>query len=152
MATLSGIFFNNEDVEFNLKQKQKIKRWIKELMIKESVTLGEINYIFCSDDYLLKINLKYLSHDTFTDIITFDYSELSTSKIKRISGDVFVSIDRVKENANKFNVGFENELKRVMAHGALHLIGYKDKKKEDKEEMTRKENEALELFEKLGNT
>lgn len=144
--TSKGIFFNNEEVDFKLSEKLKIKRWLKALISKENCVLGEINFVFCSDSYLLKMNQEYLQHDTYTDIITFDYCEITKTNLRRISGDVFISIDRIKENAEKFNTGFENELKRVLAHGTLHLIGYKDKKKEDKQQMTNKENEALELF------
>ena len=145
--TSKGIFFNNEEIDFRLSEKLKIKRWLKALISKENCVLGEINYVFCSDTYLLKMNQEYLQHDTYTDIITFDYCDITKTNLKRISGDVFISTDRIKENSEKFNSGFENELKRVLAHGTLHLIGYKDKKKEDKQQMTNKENEALELFE-----
>jgi probable rRNA maturation factor len=147
MKKAKGIFFYNEDVDFKLFEKLKIKRWLKTIIEKENCELGEINYIFCSDAYLLQMNQDYLKHDTYTDIITFDYCEKTKTNLKRVSGDIFISIDRISENAEKFQTGFKNELKRVVAHGALHLIGYKDKKKEDKQQMTAKENESLELYE-----
>jgi len=132
------ISFNNQSISFKLKDKTKLKQWIKTITEKEKHTLGTINYIFCTDDELLEINLKHLNHTTYTDIITFDYTE---NKI--IQSDIFISIDRIIENAKKFNVSFENELHRVMIHGILHLCGYKDKTKADAELMRKKENAAL---------
>ncbi|MES2566250.1 MAG: rRNA maturation RNase YbeY [Bacteroidota bacterium] len=135
------ISFQNLTIDFKLKEKTKLKQWIKFITLKEKHTLGTINYIFCSDDELLDINLKHLNHNTYTDIITFDYTES-----KKISSDIFISIDRVLENAKKFDVAFEEELHRVMIHGVLHLCGYKDKSKADAELMRNKENLALNLF------
>ena len=100
--------------------------------------MGEIQFIYCSDSYLLQLNRQYLQHDTFTDIITFDYSAEKT-----VSGDIFISIDRVSENAKKFSHSFEDELHRVMAHGVLHLMGFKDKSKKTKLQMTTEEDKAL---------
>lgn len=111
---------------------------------KEKHRLGDINYIFCSDEELLEINIRHLNHSTYTDIITFDYTEGN-----KISSDIFISIDRVEENAKKFKVSFEEELHRVMIHGILHLCGYKDKSKADAELMRKKENAALKMFEPL---
>lgn len=135
------ISFQNLSISFKLKEKTKIKLWIKTIIDKEKHTLGTINYMFCNDDELLEINIKHLNHNTLTDIITFDYTE-----DKKISSDIFISVDRVLENAKKFEVTFEEELRRVMIHGVLHLCGYKDKSKPDAELMRKKENWALKLF------
>ena len=135
------ISFQNQSISFKLKNKTKLKLWIKSIVDKEKHVIGTLNYIFCSDDELLEINVKHLNHNTFTDIITFDYTE-----DKKISSDIFISIDRVIENSKKFDTSFENELQRVMIHGVLHLCGYKDKTKPDAELMRKKENWALKLF------
>jgi len=135
------ISFQNLSIPFKLKEKTKIKLWIKTIIDKEKHTLGTINYMFCNDDELLEINIKHLNHNTLTDIITFDYTEN-----KKISSDIFISVDRVLENAKKFEVTFEEELHRVMIHGVLHLCGYKDKSKPDAALMRKKENWALKLF------
>lgn len=135
------ISFQNQSISFKLKDKTKLKLWIKSIVNKEKHVIGTLNYIFCSDDELLEINIKHLNHNTFTDIITFDYTE-----DKKISSDIFISIDRVIENSKKFDTSFENELHRVMIHGVLHLCGYKDKTKSDAELMRKKENWALKLF------
>jgi probable rRNA maturation factor len=135
------VFFFEEDIQFKPKQKTLLRNWLKNTVIAEGYTLSELNYIFCSDAYLLGINQQYLDHDTYTDIVTFDNSELD----KVIVGDVFISIDRIRENAKKFSVSETDELHRVMIHGALHLLGYKDKTKKDKELMTQKEDHYLSL-------
>ncbi len=135
------ISFQNQSISFKLKEKTRLKAWIKTVTEKEKHRLGDINYIFCSDDELLEINIQHLNHTTYTDIITFDYTEGN-----KISSDIFISIDRVEENAKKFNVSFEEELHRVMIHGILHLCGYKDKSKADAELMRKKENASLKLF------
>lgn len=135
------ISFHNQSISFKLKEKTKIKQWIKTITEKEKHILGDINYVFCTDDELLEINQKHLNHNTYTDIITFDYTESKT-----INSDIFISIDRITENAKKFEVTFEDELHRVMIHGILHLCGYKDKTKADSELMRKKENQALKLF------
>ena len=122
-------------------QKRKITNWIKETIHSEGKKSGEISFIFCSDNYLLEVNKKYLNHDYFTDIITFDYVENNI-----ISGDIFISCDRVKENAKEFDKTFENELSRIIIHGVLHLLGYKDKVKKDKLLMTQKEDFYLALL------
>ena len=132
------ITFITEDITFGLKEKLKHKAWLKDAAKAEGFTIGELNYIFCSDAYLLDINQKYLGHDTLTDIVTFDNSE----DPKMIEGDIFISVERVRENAIKFDTG-DSELKRVMVHGLLHLAGYKDKDKAQKELMRNKENEHL---------
>jgi len=143
---LSSIYFHSEDVDFHLVNEKKTIKWIKNSIKNEAKTVGEISYIFCSDEYLHKMNLEYLNHDTFTDIITFDYTEENI-----VSGDIFISIDRVKENATKFNTSinsaqaFESELSRVIIHGVLHLMGYKDKSAQEKEQMRSKEDFYLTL-------
>ena len=139
-----AILFSIEDISFNLKERNKIKQWIKKIVETEGKRLGNISYIFCSDEYLLVVNKKYLEHDTYTDIITFDYTENS----EIISGDIFISIDRVKENAKEFKVAFEEELRRVIIHGVLHLLGYPDKKPNEEKIMREKENKALLLYDK----
>lgn len=139
-----AITFTNEKIKFELKQKSKIKTWIAQVIEQEKKSLGELSYAFVSDEALLKMNKEYLNHNTFTDIITFDYTE---GKI--ISGDIFISIDRVKENAKKFEVDFQEEIKRVIIHGVLHLCGYKDKKPADVKIMRKKEDKALQVFSSL---
>ncbi len=129
------IQFCTEDITFSLKDKLKHKAWLNEVAKQEGKKILELSYVFCSDDYLLQINQAYLNHDTLTDIVTFDNSEDQ----KKIEGDIFISIDRVKENGEKLGTS-ENELERVMVHGLLHLLGYKDKKKEEKALMTEKED------------
>jgi rRNA maturation RNase YbeY len=129
------IQFCKEDITFSLKEKLKHKAWLNEVAKQEGKRILELSYVFCSDNYLLQINQEYLNHDTLTDIVTFDNSE----DPKKIEGDIFISIDRVRENGEKLGTS-ETELKRVMVHGLLHLLGYKDKKKEDKAAMTEKED------------
>ena len=136
-----AITFSNNNIVFNLKKKAKLKTWIKIITEKEKKVLGNLNYTFVSDESLLEINTEYLNHNTYTDIITFDYCE-----DKKISGDIFMSVDRIRENAKKFGVDFEEELHRVMIHGVLHLCGYKDKTKSDSDLMRKKENASLRLL------
>lgn len=135
------INFFQEDVQCTLKDKTAVRTWINNTIIAEGYSLKELNFIFCSDEYLLKINQEYLNHDTYTDIITFDNSE----KKEHVLSDIFISIDRVKENSQNFGVSLKNELHRVIIHGVLHLLGYPDKKKEEKFLMTQKENFYLNL-------
>ncbi len=134
------IDFYNE-IDFELENREKIIDWIKRVVGSEGFDVGELVYIFCDDVYLLEINQKYLNHDTYTDIITFDYSEG-----KVIGGDIFISVDRVRENSKVFGVSFYNELLRVLAHGALHLMGYKDKLDDDAAIMRSKEDEKIKMF------
>ena len=115
------------------------KKWLKDIIKKENKTLGELVYIFCNDDYLLEKNIKYLNHNTLTDVITFDYC---LDKI--ISGDILISVERVRENSESYNVSFSEELNRVMVHGLLHLLGYNDKNPEEKGIIRKKENYYLE--------
>lgn len=138
---MPAIQFFEEDINFKLKNKAGVRQWIKNTIIAEGYKLKELNYIFCSDTYLLEINKQYLDHDTYTDIVTFDNSEIEGS----ITGDIFISIERIRENSLKFNSGEANELHRVIIHGALHLLGYTDKKPADKKNMTLKEDFYLSL-------
>ena len=131
------ITFNSE-TSFTLKNQNKLVKWIGDVVSSEGFQVGEINYIFCDDSYLNKINQEFLNHDAFTDIISFDYT-----LGKEVGGDIFISIERVLENAEEFNEVFENELHRVMIHGILHFIGYKDKTKKDKTLMRTKEDEKI---------
>lgn len=134
------IHFFTEDVSFNLKHKISLRKWLKDTVEAEGYKLKELNFVFCSDTYLLSINQQFLKHDTLTDIITFDNSD----KFHVIVGDIFISLDRVRENALTFMASEENELHRVMVHGTLHLLGYPDKGKSAKSIMTSKENYYLE--------
>ena len=136
------ITFNTEDIKLTLKSKSLLKQWIASTIEKKKRKTGEITFIFCSDAYLLKINNEFLNHDTFTDIITFDYSK--ENHLLPVSGDIFISVERVKENALKFSKPFEDELHRVIIHGVLHLLGYTDKTKSTKAEMRKQEDECLE--------
>ena len=126
---------------YNFVNQLLYKRWVKAIITSENKTASAINFVFCDDEYLLNLNLAYLNHNTYTDIITFDYCNE-----KKISGDVFISIDRVLENSKTYNTLFEEELLRVMAHGILHLCGYGDKTKKEAEKMRLKENEKIKLF------
>ena len=128
----------NYDIEFRIQDEATVSKWISNLIEEENYKEGEINYIFCSDDYLHKINVDFLNHDTLTDIISFDYSVG-----KELHGDIYISIDRVKDNAKDFKVQFKDELARVMAHGVLHYCGYKDKSEEDVKIMRSKEDYYL---------
>ncbi len=139
---MAKVTFFNEEISFHLKQKLFLKKWIADVIALENKKIGAINYIFCNDSYLLQINLEYLKHDTLTDIITFDYTQDSKGYI---SGDIFISIDRVQENAKELKILFEKELNRVMIHGVLHLLGYKDKSKAQKAIMRQKEDNSLSL-------
>jgi probable rRNA maturation factor len=127
--------FHNHNIAFVLKQKRIISGWLNSIFVEEKKECNTVTFVFCDDEYLLKLNNEFLQHDTLTDIITFDYSEDGA-----IKGDIFISVDRVRENSVKYNVSFENELHRVMAHGVLHLLGYKDKNASQKEIMRNKED------------
>jgi rRNA maturation RNase YbeY len=131
----------NYELEFILENESLISDWLSEVILSENKEEGEINYIFCDDDYLLEINQQYLNHDTLTDIISFDYSIGN-----ELHGDIFISIERVRENAIDFKVSFEEELKRVLVHGVLHYCGYKDKTDEDEMTMRLKEDEKIKMF------
>ncbi len=129
------------ETDFELEDTSKYSDWVTRIITTHKRKHSQIDYIFCDDEYLLDINQKYLDHDTYTDIITFDYTE-----DKVIGGDIFISVDRLKENASKFKVDFNDELLRVMSHGVLHLLGYKDKSEEDSDLMRKKENECINMF------
>lgn len=131
----------NYETDFELENEALYEDWISRIIESEGFDEGEINYIFCDDEYLHKINVEYLDHDTLTDIISFDYTVGNL-----IQGDIFVSIERVYDNANDFNVSFEEELKRVLSHGVLHYCGYKDKSPKDEALMRSKEEEKMQMF------
>lgn len=133
-----AIHFHNLQIDFKLKNKAKLKSWVKHIAEFEKKTIGTLNFIFTSDEELLQKNKQFLNHNTLTDIITFDYCENNT-----LNGDIFISIERVTENAKKFNVEFIEELHRVIIHGTLHLCGYKDKTKATATLMRKKEDWAL---------
>ncbi len=128
----------NYETDFKLENESEIANWIVRCIVDLGYKVGEINYVFCDDEYLHKLNVEYLNHDTFTDIISFDYT-----LGKELSGDIFISIERVKENAIKYNQTLDNELNRVIIHGVLHYMGYKDKSDLEKEQMRAKEDECL---------
>lgn len=131
----------NYETDFELENEAQYEDWISRIIESEGFEEGEVNYIFCDDEYLHKINVEYLDHDTLTDIISFDYTVGNL-----IQGDIFVSIERVKDNANDYNVSFDDELKRVLSHGVLHYCGYKDKSPEDEALMRSKEEEKMQMF------
>lgn len=137
-----AIHFFSEEIRFTLKEKLNRKRWLKKIATNAGFKIKELNYVFCSDEYLYQMNRDYLKHDTYTDIITFDNSE----KKDELEGDIFVSIDRVRENAKTHNQEVETEMNRVLAHGLLHLIGYKDKTQEEVALMRLKEEESIKLY------
>jgi len=134
------ISFNYES-DFELDNETAYAEWLSKVILSENKKEGDINYVFCDDEYLHKINVEYLQHDTLTDIISFDYSVGN-----ELHGDIFVSVERVQDNANDFNVSFQDELKRVLVHGVLHYCGYKDKSEKDEALMRLKEEEKMLLF------
>jgi len=138
------IIYNSCDVKIPAIDQLRINEWVNRVVVNNSFEIGEINYYFCSDDYLLEMNREYLSHDYFTDIITFDYTVAEI-----ISGDLFISIDTVADNAKDYGCEYIQELYRVMIHGVLHLMGIDDKTDEDQEIMTQKEDESLALLSKI---
>jgi probable rRNA maturation factor len=139
---MESIYFFNENIRFTLKDKKKIRSWIRTTVLEYHFVTGDINFVFCDDDYLSNINVKYLKHNTLTDIITFS---LSNNK-DILSGDIYISIPRVKENAEKFKVAFENELHRVIIHGILHLIGFNDSTQKEKSEIRKREDLCLSML------
>jgi rRNA maturation RNase YbeY len=139
---LGTISFNNHNIKFNLREKLYLKTFLSRVFAEEGVPFKSVSYIFCSDEFLLKLNSEYLNHDTYTDIITFT---LSNTPLDIVS-EIYISIDRVRENSEKLKVPFENELARVMIHGILHLCGYKDKTKDQKSIMRGKEDHYLSLM------
>lgn len=139
-----AIYFSSENISFELKSKLLVKKWISEIIKQQGRRVGDISYVFCDDAHLIEINRAYLNHDTYTDIITFDYVEG-----KVISGDIMISIERIKENAHLFNASFDRELHRVLIHGILHLLGQQDKTEDDASMMRKKEDEALLLWDSM---
>ncbi|WP_425235137.1 rRNA maturation RNase YbeY [Ulvibacterium sp.] len=129
------------ETELDLQEKGRYAEWVVQIGKSERREIGELSFVFCDDTYLLELNRKFLNHDTFTDVITFDYSNDDV-----VLGEVFISIDRLKENSYKYHVTFLDELRRVMAHGVLHLLGYNDKSDEDSKQMKAKEEEKMKLF------
>ena len=138
---MPAIHFHQEDVNFQLPSKEQTSQWIVDIANSEGYRVEGLNFIFCSDDYLHKMNMTYLHHDTFTDIITFDQSE----DTEALEGDIFISTDRTRENAKDLGVDFDEELHRVIIHGVLHLMGYHDKNDEEKDLMRKKEEACLSL-------
>jgi rRNA maturation RNase YbeY len=137
-----AIQFFVEDIDFDLPEPEAVAAWLESVVAEHGYELAGINYIFCSDDYLHSINVEYLDHDTLTDIITFDNSE----EEGWVESDIFVSVERVRDNAEQFGVAFEQELLRVMVHGVLHLVGFKDKTEEQAAEMRRQEDHWVQAF------
>ena len=135
------ITFHCEDIEFHLPDETQVIDWIKKVVVSEGKELGAISIVFTSDEYLLKVNIEYLEHNYFTDIITFDYCNDLI-----VSGDLLLSVDRVRENAKSFDVYFITEIRRVIVHGVLHLCGYKDKTSEEQTEMRKKEDTYLAIY------
>ena len=141
---MAQINFFDQDITFNLPEPRKTRQWIKEVISLEGRQLSGLNYIFCSDGYLLSINQQYLNHKTFTDIITFDNSDGGED----VEGDIFISVERVRENAKKHRTDFDEELHRIVIHGVLHLLGYSDKSARAKSLMRKKEDAYLSLRQK----
>jgi len=139
---MSKINFFNEDIDFILENPEEINNWITQVIEDNSFTINQLNYIICSDNYLLEINRSYLSHDTLTDIITFDNSDEDNT----VEADIFISLERVKENSEQLKTDITTEFNRVLIHGVLHLIGWNDKTQEDKAEMREKEEACLSLL------
>ena len=144
----SPIQFFSEDIPFILKDKMGIRKWLNLVIREEKRRPWYINFIFCNDEYLLDLNRTYLKHNTLTDILTFPYAEDPAT----VSGDIFISIDRVRENAGIFNQDFQREILRVMAHGVLHLMGYPDHPAKQKELMTEREDHCLDIYDQLHKT
>jgi len=140
-----AIYFSCADVEFDLQQVPLLKKWISEIVKSYDRRVGRISYLLCSDEYVYDANVRFLNHDTYTDIITFDNVEGNL-----VSGDIMISVDRVGENARQMSLPFERELHRVIIHGVLHLLGYKDKTDEDASVMRQKENESLRFLDLLS--
>lgn len=139
--SMNSISFHNEGVNTKTPSKRLLKAWIKEFVSNHGKKVGELAFVFCSDEKILEINQNFLQHDYYTDIITFDYSEGEV-----ISGDIFISVERVLENAASHQVDYNTELLRVLSHGVLHLIGFQDKEEKKKIEMTRNEDLCMSLF------
>ena len=141
MRSTERICFQTQDINLVVKEKNKVRQWIVDAIKNEGKKTGDITYIFCSDEYLLTMNQQYLQHDDYTDVITFDYTEGD-----RVSGDIFISFERVLDNSIQLKTTPEDELHRVMIHGVMHLCGYKDKQPKERANMTVKENQYLGVF------
>ena len=139
--SIQSIQFFKADVAFRFLGRSKISKWILKVVDKEGAKLTSLNIVFCSDEYLLNINRQYLNHDFYTDIITFDYSEK-----KKLSGELYISIDRIRDNARSLGVTFQQELNRVIIHGVLHLLGFKDKTPAQSKAIRKKEDECLKML------
>jgi len=139
-----SIFFHKEGINFDIRERQKIRQWIKKVIENEGKKLGELNVILTGDKELLELNKTYLSRKYLTDVITFEYNQE-----KKISGDIYISVERIRENALKFNERVDREILRVIIHGILHLMGYKDKKDEEQTKMRQREDECLYMFDKM---
>jgi len=139
-----AILFLEKSPGFTLRKKRKLKKWIRETVQMENRFCGDITFVFECDEEVYRINLKYLKHDWYTDVISFDYGEEN-----KVGGDIIISVDRVRENANKYEVSFEKEIRRIMIHGILHLAGYDDGNEEEKKRMTRLEDKYLALWQKM---
>lgn len=139
-----SIFFHKEGINFDIRERQKIRQWIKKVIENEGKKLGELNVILTGDKELLELNKTYLSGKYLTDVITFEYNQE-----KKISGDIYISVERIRENALKFNERVDREILRVIIHGILHLMGYKDKKDEEQTKMRQREDECLYMFDKM---
>ena len=138
---MNSISFHNEGVNTKTPLKRLLKAWIKEFVSNHGKKVGELAFVFCTDEKILEVNQSFLQHDYYTDIITFDYCEGDF-----VSGDIYISVERVQENAISHQVGYNNELLRVLAHGVLHLIGFQDKEENKKAEMTKNEDLCMSLF------
>lgn len=139
----AAVRFFVEDIDFKFSHSKATTTWLHRVAVSHGVKIKEINYIFVSDQYLLRLNQNYLQHDTLTDIITFPYDEEARQEL---GGDIYISIERIQENAAKFGVSFENELSRVMVHGLLHLVGFEDTNSQAKKDMRRAEDAALDML------
>jgi len=138
------IHFFTEDVKEVRIPKRKVRTWVNQCITSHNKKLGNINYIFCSDEYLRQINVEYLKHDYYTDIITFNYNEDTI-----VGGDIYISLERVRYNADKYEAGFHTELQRVVIHGVLHLVGFDDKTEDEKKKMSAAEDESIALYNKI---
>jgi probable rRNA maturation factor len=145
MNTSPSIRFINEGLAFTLKEKKRIRRWLLSAVRSEKQLAGELCYVFCSDEHLREMNKKFLAHNYYTDILSFDYTEADgkNAKKQKVSGEMLISLDRVRENAKDLKIHFDEELKRVMIHGLLHLLGYADKSPAEKAKMRKKEDTYL---------
>ena len=140
---MKQVYFDVHEIEFQFNESEKYSQWLQQVASLYSQEIGDLHYLFCSDEFVLALNQEHLQHDYYTDILTFDYRN---AEEEPISGEIFISIDRVRENAAEFGVSFENELARVIVHGLLHLIGFDDLEEETESEMRKEEDKALELM------